>query len=332
MVINANSGPSVQYGITVTSSGAAAQYNEDRGPSVDDLGTGMMDPRPFYRYNPGGSANPNSSAPIGFSANQIAAFYNGEIFIDYIPSAVSTNGLVNGGVVTGGGQNVTISATGAGFIQTQIVAPETGQAVTVWAIDSTAAFVPYGQSGNIVMWNPAAGTGRCITFNSCTTTNAGFYTIAGRDMYGYKMTESVISSGSVAGSSTVTSQKAFKYISAVTNSTTWTSTGVWIGVADVYGWPARLNYVGQFASVSVSSNAYTYNQAVLLSSVTVVLGSTYPTQGSTTPDVRGTYTSSVAAGGNYRVQMFIQPSPLQMQAIGTADASALFGPTHFSSV
>jgi hypothetical protein len=47
MVINANSGPSVQFGISQTSSGQVMQYNEDRAPSIDDLGTGFMDPRPF---------------------------------------------------------------------------------------------------------------------------------------------------------------------------------------------------------------------------------------------------------------------------------------------
>jgi len=59
MGIVANSGPNITYGVTVSASGAVAGYNESRGPSLSDLGDGMLDPRSQYNYGyqPGGAVD-----------------------------------------------------------------------------------------------------------------------------------------------------------------------------------------------------------------------------------------------------------------------------------
>ncbi len=56
------------------------------------------------------------------------------------------------------------------------------------------------------------------------------------------------------------------------------------------------------------------------------------TQTSTTPDVRGTFTSATAADGTLRVQMFQGVDPFIASNITAADQSAFFGATQFSSV
>src|SRR5690348_14355675 len=101
MTIKANSGPSVSFGITTTSTGGVTQYNEDRGPDGSDLGYGLMDPRPFYRYTPG---NTNESFNI---------LFDNLAYADYQPSTASSNGIVSNSQPTASG-NVTLTATGAG--------------------------------------------------------------------------------------------------------------------------------------------------------------------------------------------------------------------------
>jgi hypothetical protein len=326
MVITANTGPSIQFGITTTSTGGVQQYNEDRGPSMSDLGSGMMDPRSFYAYKPGAWVTGTST--VGFSQYQTMGLFNNNAIVDYIPTATSSNGIVSNSQAVSG-TNLTLTATGAGVISTTITAPETGAPVSVIALDSTAAYVQFGQSGQVAMWNPAAGTGRCITIVLSSNLDGGSYFVAGRDMYGFKMTEQI----GTNSSNTITGRKAFKYISAISPSTTVTSTGVIIGYTDTYGFPAACNYVGQNAFISLSSNAFTYNTAsVILSSATVALASTAATQTSTTPDVRGTFTSSLASNGAVRLQISQTFTPATMAGISPATSSAIFGAAQFSSV
>jgi hypothetical protein len=156
--------------------------------------------------------------------------------------------------------------------------------------------------------------------------DAGSFTILGRDMYGFKMSETI-----AAGSTTLTGKKAFKYITSIQASTTLTSTGFLIGYGDVFGFPLKLPYVSINTAVAFSSNALTFT-AGTVSSVTVVLASTVATQTSTTPDVRGTYASSIASNGTVRMQMIQNTDAFQMSQITASDVSPLFGGTQFSSV
>ena len=59
MTITAQSGPFIQYGITLSSTsgdgitGQDYEHNEQRGPMVTDLGDSLLDPRSAYDYKPG---------------------------------------------------------------------------------------------------------------------------------------------------------------------------------------------------------------------------------------------------------------------------------------
>lgn len=315
MTIKANSGPSVTFGITMTSTGQVSQYNEDRAPDGSDLGYGLMDPRPFYRYQPG---NTNESFNI---------FFDNQAYVDYQPSALSSNGLVSNGSSGLGGTTLTLTATGAAVTSVSLNPPEGGAAVTVYCIDSSSASVAYGQSGQVKAWNPRGGTGRTLTIYMSSNLDAGTFSVAGRDMYGYKMTETL-----AAGSTTIAGKKAFKYISSITASTTLTSTGFMIGYTDTYGFPAVYTYTGSQNSVYLSTSNTGAASAIALSSGNSVVASTAATQTSTTPDVRGTYTSSVAATGAVRLQMRQLFDAYQMAQITNTDNSAIFGATQYSSV
>ena len=342
MVITANSGPFLGFGITVTSSGAVQQYNEDRGPSAFDLGSGLMDPRQFYRYEPGSAVNPNSSAVTGAGQWQTFQFWDNAAYVDYVPVTLNASNIaVAASNAPTSGSALTLAAAGSsvGAISTTITAPESGQSVSVIAIDSTAAFVSYGQSGAVAAWNPQGGTGRTILITTSSSGDGGSVTVAGRDMYGFKMSETIVLStaspaigSSNAAGYTFKGSKAFKYVSAVSASTTITSTGWSVGITDTFGFPAFLPYCGINSIVRLNASAFSSAVAVALSSANTILGSTVATQTSSTPDVRGTYASTTASNGTLRLQIFQGFDPVAMANISITGSSNMFGGAQFSSV
>jgi len=325
MAITALSGPFLGYGITLTSTsgdgitGNNMENNGQRGPSLFDLSFGLLDPRQAYAYEPGGAVT-----------NTVTGFYQGRGIVDYAPSSASSNAFaISSNTVPSAGAAITLTPSSAkGTYSTTIIAPETGLSVSVIAIDSTAASVAFGSDGTVTLWNPAGGAGRAILLATSSNLDAGGYTIAGRDMYGYKMTETIFSSAVTAG------VKAFKYISSITASTTVTSTGVSIGLTDVFGFPMAVGYTGQNVSVSMSSGGLSGNGGVsiALSSANTILASTAATQTSTTPDVRGTFTSSLASNGSNRLQIHVLPPVSALASVTSTNVSGLFGATQFSSV
>ncbi len=337
MAITAWSGPLVGFGISQASSGLVSQYNEERGPSVFDLGQGMIDPRSQYNYKPG--------SPVG---TQIKVLFDQTALVDYIPFAATSSSILpssaSGAPVAGTALTLTpISSLGA--FQTTIIAPETGQAVSVIAIDSTAATLNYGQGGTIAAWNPAAGTGRAIQVINSSNANTEQYIVRGRDMYGFKMTETILASTTSTG--TGVGQKAFKYIQSVTPSTATTisATGVGIGFADKFGMPLVANYFGNTSVVTSTGGLYS-KSLTSFTSVESLVGSTAATQTSTTPDVRGVTsptsifttngTSANGAGGTNaqstgaRITILQYVTANMVFGVTATSAATVFGPAQFS--
>lgn len=342
MGITAVSGPNVSYGTVMTSSagtgllGNDMEHNDQRGPNVSDLGFALMDPRVAYAYNPGSGVT-----------DQFLGFYNNTGLTDYVPVTKSTNAFVSQTVASTGVTTFSINtaSSAAGTYATTIIAPETGKVSgALFAIDSTAATLQFGSAGTVGVWNPGAGSGRCVQIITSSSGDGGTFSIAGRDMYGFKMTETLaVSQGTSDGTAgyLITSQKAFKYISAISNTSTPTSTSVTIGLADVVGFPLYTGYLGFNAQARLLASAYSSVVQVALSSATsqgssgsgVVLGqSSIATQTSTTPDVRGTYHSSTAFNGTLRIQLLVTPSASAIAAITSTNIAPLFGANQFSSV
>lgn len=337
MTITAYSGPIVQYGTVLTSTGgtgilgADLEHNEQRAPMVSDLGDSLMDPRTYYSYDPG-------SGP----SLKTLAFYNNTATVDYVPLTAGASWLVTSSYVSSGISTFTIpgpnGVSSNGVITTTIIAPETGRATgTLLAIDSTAAYLTFGSAGTVSVWNPAAGTGRCVQIITSSSGDAGVFTIAGRDMYGFKMTETLALSQGSSNSSgiTITGQKAFKYISAITNTTTPTSTGVSIGFSDHFGVPLYTPYTGLNCQVAAIASNVGSSQptGVPLSSASFVVA--FPSTGtptSTAVDVRGVFTSSTPSNGVVRIQMVITPTAQAAAAITSTNVAPFFGATQFSSV
>lgn len=319
MTITAQSGPAITFGITVSASGGQGEYNENRGPSLNDLGSGMLDPRAQYGYGyqPGQGQFPT-----------IMGFYNNVATVDYVPGTISSNSLALTQVPTAG-TALTLTASGVNVTSLScIIAPETGKvtAASVYCIDapcggSTNAYVAFGTSTAIGIWNPASVAGRCIAITGSTQNDGGMYwSVAGRDSYGFKVTEQIpgSTSGSTAGAGiTLTSKKAYKYIAAITpvNSTgTLGSTNVIVGTADTYGFPMLAQhpaYVNLWIGATSSATVITANTG------NHTFGSSLPTATSTNGDVRGTYASSVASSTSSAMRVYMQVTP----EVGPADAA-----------
>lgn len=323
MSVTAFSGPIVQFGTVATSTGGTGilgndlEHNDQRAPVVEDLGHMTMDPRVAYAYQPGS----------GVSAKTFG-FYRGIANVDYVPITANASALVSTTGSSGLSTFTLVAAsTGNGTYSTTITAPETGQVTgTLIAIDSTAAYVTFGSAGTIVAWNPGAGTGRNIVIKPSSNGDAGTYSVAGRDMYGFKMTETI-----AGGSTNLAGKKAFKYISSITNTTTPTSTGISIGFGDIFGLPWNVPYVGQNLSLNLNSAANIAG-SVAASSANIVLASTAATQTSTTPDVRGTFSSTTASNGTQRLQITVSLVTSAAAAITSTNVAPMFGANQFSSV
>lgn len=327
MTVTAYPGPIVQYGITLSSTsgdgltGQDMEHNPQRSPTMADLGDAMLDPRSAYNYDPGGT---NTALNYAFGNNQGV--------VDYIPFTASSVAFVLN-TASSATSTFTLAAasTANGTILTQILAPETGKLTgNLLAVDSTAAYLVQANTfqSPFVIWNPAGGTGRNVTIFPSSNTDAGTYTVAGRDAYGYKMTESI-----TAGSTNLAGKKAFKYISSITNTTTPVSTGITIGFGNVFGLPMAVTYAGLNLGLYTSSTPFGTAAAAVQSSANLALASTATTQTSTTPDVRGTWTSSLAAvTGSVRVQIYVTPTAASIATIAPTNFTGLFGATQFSSV
>ncbi len=287
MGITAISGPFVQYGLTQTSTGGTTEYNEERGPGLSDLGYSVLDPRYNFNYKPG--------SPVG---TKLYGFFQDAPLVDCQPFTANASAIApSTGNAPVAGTALTLTAIASiGTIQTTIIAPETGLAVSVIALDSTAATLNYGTGGTIAIWNPTAVPGRTISVINSSNANTELYYVNGRDQYGFKMTELIAASTTSTG--TGIGVKAFKYIQSVipATNTTISATGVSIGFRDTFGFPLRTPYFGQ-TTLTVSSLPGVPTLMVL-STANAVVASTVPTATSTTPDNRGTFTSTIATNGS----------------------------------
>lgn len=332
MSVVAFPGPLLNYGITLSSTsgdgitGQDYEHNPQRAPMYSDLGDAMQDPRQAYAYQPGS----------GVTAKTFG-FFNNTGSVDFVPSSAALAAVVSNTGSSGVSTFTLVAGSSAnGTVTTTIIAPETGKVTgSLLCIGSTAAYLTFGSAGTMATWNPGAGTGRCVSITTSSSGDAGTFSVAGRDMYGYKMTETLALSQGSSNSSgfTITGQKAFKYISSVTNTSTPTSSGITVGYADTFGFPLAAPYAGMNAQVQLLPTVGGSSAGVIaLSTVTFIVPSSLSTMTSTTADVRGTYKSSTALNSAIRLQMLVTPSASAIAAITSTNVAPLFGPTQFSSV
>lgn len=356
MAIIAEAGPQIIYGITVSSSGATGEYNEQRAPSLMDLGDGLLDPRSQfnYGYQPGQGVQVGAFGSSGGSSAQgpqTMGFWGQQAVVDYIPGTISSNVIALTQVPVSG-TPITLTASGINTTSVSIIAPETNKSTTVICIDapcggSTNQGVQFGV-GTVQIWNPQSVCGRGINIFTSSNLDTGGWSISGRDVYGFKVTETISTTAAVSTGTNAlifVSKKTYKYINQIVSTGTVASTGVTVGTNDLYGFPMYVNHPG-YINLWIG-NAST---ATLITANTGAhtFGSSLATATSTNGDVRGTYLSSLASStsGGMRVTMFVSPmiagnvgaatllpsSMVGLNNVGPTLFSPFFGAAQFSSV
>lgn len=341
MTVSALSGPAINFGVTLSSSGAPGDYNEERGPSLNDLGEGTIDPRSPFCYKPGNA--------VGSKVFGWAGCFGGPV-VDFMPITLSSIGLSSGFSSTGAvAAQVTLAttATSSSFRLISAFQPSTypsNTTVSVVMLDGYQQGVAVGQgatspnytagqgfgTGNTVqLWNPLVMGGRCLAFGTTSNNDTGTtYVVKGFDVYGYAMSCTV--AGASSGTANIT-PKAFKYVLSSGITFTGNSSGsanVVIGTADTYGFPLFVNglsyaqvMVGGSSVQSIATTAanHTFGYGSSAQPITM-FGSTLSVTSSWVAlssggDVRGTYASSVASNATFlssfsatRITMTISPT------------------------
>jgi hypothetical protein len=205
-----------------------------------------------------------------------------------------------GGGVSDGSSPMTVGVGPMGRVYVWDIAPLTLQAAGLAASQnptSGAAFTLTAGTG--VTTSVVNGQTRYILDCARTVTvtaagaNTATYTIAGYDIYGQAMTETI----AAPSTSTVSSAKMFKSVVSVTNANATASTnGVTVGYGDIVGLPYRVT-TGDYVY-------FNYNATVGLLAAITVADTTSPAT-ATTGDVRGKITLASAADGTKRLVAFI---------------------------
>ena len=227
---------------------------------------------------------------------------------------ITGTGISSGTNVVGAGPvlNVSNGNPGAGFTGTYLIdgapvaAGTSGSPITITATISGSgqdgivnSRLGFGSANTIQMWNPQALSARNVTVNPTTAAGTVIWTVAGYDVYGYPMTETITTA---AGSTAVAGKKAFKYIASITPNTTDTGSFTF-GTGTVFGFALRSD---TFGDVIINYAAASQNPALITANTGYVAAvKTYAT--SATGDVRGTYSATAAVANRF---VFKQSPPL----------------------
>lgn len=278
-------------------------------PSVDFLGAGIQDHRMAY------NARGSSATQPGIVGWYGAAF---PITADYAPSAVTTANIAANQHLTNGTPMTLVSASGAGITVLSASAPAffmpTGlsQAAGV-VIDGLPSLHVFGANGNFQtgFYNRGTYVGRGVSVTAASGATGGAIIIAGLDIYGYPMTQSV----TAGAGSTVNTLKAFKAVLSATPQFSDSSHNYSIGTADIYGFGILATYWGD---VSVN-----WNNTLATANTGFVTADTTSPATNATGDVRGTYAvQGASSDGTKRLVMRVSPT---LGSLVTSPTTGLFG-------
>ncbi|WP_421696929.1 hypothetical protein [Ancylobacter sp.] len=294
MSVSAWTGPLIAFGNV-----QGSDYNTQGGPSLFQGGGGLLDTRPFYAYQTG----QNENIPIyGFQSNTMVPV------LDWTTSAAAPAAYAASQTPTAGTALTLVSSTSAPVtVGVSIVSATTGQTVTgLISIRGSAGAVAFGpNSAPVNIWNPTTLVAHNVTVTSAGDDSGATFTVAGYDIYGYAMTETITGAavGAAAG------KKAFKYIASITPAGTLSGSAVTAGYGLVTGLPLRADAGGYVV--------YTNSGSITTTLPTFVAADTN-TATATTGDVRGT----IAPAATARVIVFVTPSVANL-----ATNTGLFGVT-----
>ena len=231
-MLTAISGPFVSWG------DSPIELNQDAAPSLFARGEGFVDTRLPFQYLGVSTAAPKV---YGFPQNGFIQTMNANIYSTYnidsgAPASVADTPLVLASAsVPGLTVGITVREVSTGNFVPNVLALDDFHMVDFLGTPVATSALPLGQSGDIACWDPATLSSRRLVFTGGSVANT--FVIFGIDVYGYYMSETLVTTG--AG--TFFSAKAFKYIISITPSVSDAS-GMGIIPANRVGLPLRYDY------------------------------------------------------------------------------------------
>lgn len=275
-------------------------------PSMDAVGNGYQDAR--WPWNNGS----NASVP------NVVGWYDPGCHpvLDLVPATLGVVSVAAAQVPTAGVALTLVSSSGAGITVSSSATYMLPSGVTIPTgtlfSDGVTAYRTFGlttgsnEYANTVCYDAATMLGRAVAIRSVGDDSGATFTVAGWDIYGYPMTETITGSSGAPG--TANGKKAFKAIASVTPAGTLSGSNVSVGMSDIFGLPMLAT--AQSALQGYWNNLITYNVGTFVAAVL-----TNPAT-ATTGDVRGTLVPGSASDGSKRLTLFQHPSLSQMITSG----------------
>lgn len=269
-------------------SSSGGQGNGQQGPSSFIHGMALLDPRTPYTYVQGQGDSVPSYAHY---ATEISC-------INAVPSALAAANIAAAQVPVAATAMTLVSSSGSGItVGTSIWSPSSSSTVSsLLAIDTAMAGVACGTTGTLKLWDPTKAIARNVRITSVGNDSGATFTVAGYDLYGYAMTETI--TGANAG--VASGAKAFKYIASVTPAGTLSGSNASVGTGDVIGLPIRADTFGRVRVF--------WNSAAITASTGFTAAVTTDPATATTGDVRGTYALQSSSDGTKRLEVYVTPT------------------------
>lgn len=264
----------------------------------------------------------NSNMPIGpgmvllSSSTTVTGGTLGASSGVYIASQITTTGTSSS---VGNGQTGTYQLS-------QNVTFTSGTVTLAYPNVQSCAIPTNLQTPSVYLWNPMAMVGRVVSVTAGSSASATKATVNGYDIYGYPMSEDITI---VAGGTSTSQKKAFKYIKSVVLSPADTTRTYSVSTTAVVGLPIRSDTA---AEVVVNSGA---SQVTMGSNTAFAANGFLPadrtTPSATTGDVRGTIDLANASGVNLTPSTGTNKYVFRQipQAYNVQSATGLFGLTQY---
>lgn len=307
MAFSGFTGPIVSWYRGRTQSGGVGDNNPDGpAPDMSAFGYALMDVRDPFAFQPGqGAERPFYGFLLGGNA----------VLIDAAPSTLAADNIAAAQVPVAGTAVTLVAASGAGVtVGVSITKATTGASVTgLLALDTAMAGVELGTSGSMNLWDPTKAISRAVSITSVGDDSAATFVVAGYDLYGYPLSETITGANATAANGV----KTFKYIASVTPAGTLSGSDVTVGTQDVFGLPLRTDRFGYLTIF--------WNNTLITASTGFTAAVTTDPATATTGDVRGKYGVQTAADGTKRLQVFWRPMVANLSETGMFGVSQFGG-------
>lgn len=249
-------------------------------------GIGLQDSRlPWNKVNSVAAGTTVAPAIIGW--------YDTAMVINAVPSALSAVNIA-ASQTPGSSALTLVSSTGAGVtvLSTAFTALPSLNSIPVGALalDGNPGYQIFGARDRTGFYDQTTFLARNVRITSGGNDSGITFKVAGYDVYGYPMTETI--TGANAG--VASGKKAFKWVVSITPSAAVASTAS-AGTGDVYGFPLRADSFG-YCWIIWAGNTVTASTGF------TAADTTNPAT-STTGDPRGTYAVQSASNGTNRLEI-----------------------------